>query len=877
MEAPNPTSTTVFSKGTGFPSTPQIKSFKGMSKTKAICNVYKLLLTSDKARKSLRILSWSVKLLPEMPLDSRFIHKTVMVNFKRQIQKKIGLFLLSGQLLYTIEMPNVDYQNSMPKLLFTDQSQKEKGKETLQLELTLNPNIYDLNQVNIDPIKNQEILKFLNLIMKAQFQRMGMFELGYLKKYYLKDMSTSLDIGDWKYNLLIGFSSAINILESGLRVNLDYNCRILRGYNLWEEIEFEYERQSGQKKSIIEIAEGLVTGKSFVLTYANDRIVRMNGVNSKMSIRDAFPNKKYKNYADYYLKTYGVKLSDPNQLIVYSINKNYRVNPERDSNLKKDRKGYYKEEIIHFPSELLFPTGLKDETFNTRRFKDRQDSNNMKKITDNTKLTPDARIRKGEDFIRRFNKATSTPAIKNSLSERKGIDLHDDVRLKIESESNNVDALLMQRPKILSGDGYLKVNNNGTYNLRSKVIDKHCQLDNWVLFYDNFQERNVDNFLKNLKKSSKTFNINVRNPVFKEKLGRRVEAQELLDMIQDEDPDITLAVFLVGDRNRYYESVKYTFANNSGISTQFFTDSYKMKNLSVVSKVLLQSIAKQGCQLWTVENGFKKENHKNMLVGVDVINAGRTMGVSMIGTMNKEFDQQISLFRNVELSKKKATRASVAETIADMAKDLAQEFKQRNKKLPKNMIFYRNGSGNSQGLQHDLKFEAQNIRDKIKSMGHGEANLAYFGVAKKTSRRIFQTGGAPVSRSRGGNRGRGRRNNQPQQTSGISNPSGGLIVYKDITQKGMFEFLMVAQYVNQGSATPTHYFCVFDNTGLALEEFLKTTYFQTFNYKNWQGPIRVPAVAMNAERQSKLWAEILKKIRGKAGRINTKNEFTYYL
>ena len=98
-----------------------------------------------------------------------------------------------------------------------------------------------------------------------------------------------------------------------------------------------------------------------------------------------------------------------------------------------------------------------------------------------------------------------------------------------------------------------------------------------------------------------------------------------------------------------------------------------------------------------------------------------------------------------------------------------------------------------------------------------------------------------------------------------------------MTKRNLFEFYMVAQYVNQGSATPTHYFCIVNDTSLHLEEILKTTYFQTFNYKNWQGPIRIPAVAMNAERQSKLWAEIL-KFRGiKTNDVRVKNYFTYYL
>ena len=860
MEIAKP-ETQVFSPAQcGFPSRPLIKSKKGIKKVKAVSNMYSLDLVSRKSRKSLKILSWSVRLLPEMnALDSRYLYKKVMTCFKRQIREKIGFFILTGQIIYTIENPDVDYRKT-GKILLEDESKKEKDEEAIALELTLNKNVYDLTNMNVDPTKNLEIIKFLNLIVKAQFLRMNMYELGYNKKYYLKDMTKSLDIYPWKYNLLIGFSSSVGFYEGGLMMNLDYNCRILRGYTLWEEIQWEFENQKGDRKSIREIADEVTCGKSFVLTYANDRIVRMQGIAEKMSIKDAFPNKKFKNYAEYYLKVYGCRLKDPDQFIVYSISKNYKVDPSTDENLKRDRKGFYREEMIHFPSELLLPTGLKNETFNQRNFKDRGDNENMKKITENTKLSPEKRIMKGEEFADRFNDVAGK--LGSDIQERKRLDLGNDVRLKINKKSNEVDALLLDRPSIMSGDGRIKVNpSNGTYNMRNKVVDKNCMFDNWVIFYDSFQERNIKFVIENLRKASKSYGIRVKNPIFQEKIpNRNVDPDELIEMIEAENSDITLALFLVGDRNRIYEMVKYAFAKKGTISTQFFVSNYKYKNLSVVSKVLLQSVAKQGCRLWTVENGFKSQNHDNMLIGIDVINAGRSMGVSMVGTTNRGFDEQVSMFDKVELTKKRATRESLAMKIAEMAKELVREFYNENKTMPENIIFYRIGAGNSSGLQMDLKFEAQNIKAQIKSLGKGDVKMAYFGVAKKINERIFQSSG-------GGRRGGTR----------ISNPSGGLIVCEGMTKRNLFEFYMVAQYVNQGSATPTHYFCIVNDTSLHLEEILKTTYFQTFNYKNWQGPIRIPAVAMNAERQSKLWAEIL-KFRGiKTNDVRVKNYFTYYL
>lgn len=70
---------------------------------------------------------------------------------------------------------------------------------------------------------------------------------------------------------------------------------------------------------------------------------------------------------------------------------------------------------------------------------------------------------------------------------------------------------------------------------------------------------------------------------------------------------------------------------------------------------------------------------------------------------------------------------------------------------------------------------------------------------------------------------------------------------------------MVPQYVNQGSATPTHYVVVHNSSTLSEEALQTLTFEQCLNYYNWQGAIRIPASLMYANKLATMVGEHLKK------------------
>ena len=162
----------------------------------------------------------------EIEKDSRLLYEKLLNHFRNQIRSKIGYFILSGQLIYSIEQKNVEKQ-----YIF----QNETGPNVI---LQLNPDRIDLNSLFIGFKMNSEITKLCNLILKAKFKEMGMVELGRLKKYY-EPGPKRIVCGRTSFLIMKGFSSSILPYEGGLLLNLNFSTRIMRDSSLWKELKQE--------------------------------------------------------------------------------------------------------------------------------------------------------------------------------------------------------------------------------------------------------------------------------------------------------------------------------------------------------------------------------------------------------------------------------------------------------------------------------------------------------------------------------------------------------------------------------------------------------------------------------------------------------------
>jgi len=86
----------------------------------------------------------------------------------------------------------------------------------------------------------------------------------------------------------------------------------------------------------------------------------------------------------------------------------------------------------------------------------------------------------------------------------------------------------------------------------------------------------------------------------------------------------------------------------------------------------------------------------------------------------------------------------------------------------------------------------------------------------------------------------------------FSNPISGSIIMEEMSVNNAYDFHLVPQFVNSGTATPTQYKVVYNNSKIPQEAIAEFTFEQCFNYYNWQGAVRVPACLQCADKLSKL-------------------------
>jgi len=241
--------------------------------------------------------------------------------------------------------------------------------------------------------------------------------------------------------------------------------------------------------------------------------------------------------------------------------------------------------------------------------------------------------------------------------------------------------------------------------------------------------------------------------------------------------------------------------------------------MSVLTNIVLQMACKLGFSLWKVQLPHKLNDNgrQTMIVGGDVFHMNSKDSVtSVVSTMNKDFTKYYSV-NSIQKRRGDDILYSIAEQLIDCFRKYAIE----NKKYPDIIIFFRDGIGAGsfdQVREKEIKTILGMLQEKAPDIKK-VPKLAYIVVNKRINDRFFEIS----------NRG-------PQ------NPAGGLIIKSEVTNSQGFDYFMVSQNVNRGTATPTHYECLYNDTGLSADTIYETTYYQTFNYYNWPGPVKVPAV-----------------------------------
>jgi aubergine-like protein len=739
-----------------------------------------------------KIYQWDVKFEPELEKDSREVKNDIFGANRRDIIKKVGLFIRTGDIVFTFKKSNLQETT----VIFSNHSKYKLVLKYIGKELYF-------DGLDAPDESRFQIFKVINSGIKQIMKHLGYTEFGRSRKFYDLAKKQELNQGDFILDVKSGYFTSIDLYQKNkAKLMIDCSSRIIRVYSMWEEYLF-FKDQKGLTER--EIEDEYIIGRNFLASYGNNRVYRIDGIVHKMTPLSEFPDRaKAATFKEYFKKQYGTKINDDNQFLVYSIRLDKKmVNGKLEE----------KEERVYLVPELLKPTGLTDEL--------RKDKNAMQDIAKFTKLYPETRNQRQENLIKNFN----------SLTDKDGNDLG----LRVDPKSNKIKGKLLDFPQIMLQRPMIP--DRGNFIIKSQIYDQNASLRNWMIVFNSRDEELAFQFAHKLNECSKSLGIKVDKPKMQgisiAKDAKSIRDDEITKAIEKNAGIGMVLVFLPKQNaDRVYKKVKVYCNQVAGIPSQFFTNwSFKftknIENLSVASKVLMQMCAKMKAKIWKVQTpvDVNVNGHQVMIVGADVFHKSMHESVtSVVSSYDKDF---CSYYSQTSVQKRKGD--DTLYDIAEKVKLAARRYVKENKHPPNIIVVYRDGVGQGQ-IESVREKELKSLIKGLQQEFNGKAvKLAYIIVTKRLSDRFFVS-----------------------LQGQLDNPQGGLIVDSDVVKEDQFDYFMVAQAVsrNQGTATPTNYNVIYNDTDLKAETFYEMTYFQCFSYYNWSGPLKVPAVIMMANKQA---------------------------
>lgn len=273
----------------------------------------------------------------------------------------------------------------------------------------------------------------------------------------------------------------------------------------------------------------------------------------------------------------------------------------------------------------------------------------------------------------------------------------------------------------------------------------------------------------------------------------------------------------------------------------------RRKMMSVATKVAIQMNTKIGGLPWNVNIPLSD----CMFIGYDVCHDTRDRGRSfgaLVATIDiKNQTNQKSKFFSVVNAHRDGQELSNYLSIGVIS--ALKKYQEVHGKLPARIMFYRDGVGEGQ-TNYVIQHELAHLLSSLKEFYGCEPKLGFTIVSKRINTKFFVEG-----------------------PNGAQNVPAGTIVDDVVTLPERYDFFLVSQHVNQGTATPTNYNVIHDTFGLPpdllqlltykmchlyvsfkistiriiddlVESFLSLSEFQY----NWSGTTRVPAVCQYAHK-----------------------------
>lgn len=732
---------------------------------------------------SITFYRFSIDVTADENKESQTVIDSILEKKARQLKEELGDFYCTGELVYAFKP-------------LKDQKDEFKLEHNGSF-LTLKPfgRKLKLSEFKTSLIGDkEEIIKFLSVFVKKWISNLGFFEYGQGGRYYRYDAKFG-EVND-SLKVLEGYKISFDLYEDSTpKILIDYCTRVISKINLWQDYNNELDRGRNHLKAKI----NTMKGRTFLKLCGQKKLVNVSDFDLEKTAMSPHPHPDYRNYKEFYEKQYGVKVKDPDQYLAYSFGKRQVISVGGKKVTERKREYYL--------PEFLAGTGMND--------RQRSNFRTMNQVAEFTRLNPEQRINKITWLGQQFSKVSF-----NSLG------------LKPDLRSNNAEGCVMPFPKIFTKKNQSQLTSivptKGNFFLKDKALE-FAKLKKWTCIWEEDYDF-CDDMVSLLRNSAHKIGFELPEPTYVEMDHQCRPSDYKKEIRNAKKGGSQLILFLLKPKtlDRGYDLLKKICNTEVGIISQMvrITPKYlsnKMRR-GIGDKIALQQYSKLGYSPWKVEK--PKDANKvldgMMMIGADVFHSrGKESIASVVGTIDKDFTKYNSVYRV------QARRGQeIMNDISEMVIECVEAYKAQNKKLPKRILFYRDGVGEGQ-IQAVKEVEIAKILEKMEAkFGASKPKLSFVLVTKRINDRLFE-----------------------EYKQKAQNPRNGLIVHSKVV-KSDWEFLMVAQNVNMGTATPTKYQVLYDESKICSDMLFQLTYFQCYNYYNWSGPVKVPAVCQYAHKQA---------------------------
>ena len=738
---------------------------------------------------------FSIKITPELPEDSYQLYRKILRSVSKELKSHFKIYIISGKSLFT----TLNEENSSISII-TNVDEIE-----YKIDFSMTSNLIDLSKITKINKENIQIKSLIEKLVKMIFDA----NKGFIRfdggNYF--DYQNYIKIDD-KAKKLNGYTTSSIITSSGLYLRVADKNKFISGLTAFDKIE---EFKTGGIYDKQKVKE-YFTGKSVLTNYGNLKVYKIEGITfDKKPDNTSIPIKKNDGtniditLINYYKEKYSIDIKHKNQplLIMYE-----EKNNENKGNLNRR----------YLIPELVYLCGIDD---------DHNNKNNIRqKISQ--KLNPYEKMEKIKEINKILVNNNNKYFKKNNSSEKIKLESPNEIREKWGLEFGNFQTLkgrVLPLPDI-------KFGNNDNYNMnkegkfQQKTFYKSFNLKNnlWIILTSKIE--NGERTFQNLIKCSKQMGINIEKPIIEKIDGRNIN--QFISKLKtiDLNNGKKIALIILDKYSKiYYPSLKYYLCEQIGIASQcILWEKAERQNLSYWSNVLKQMEAKLCAQPFDLIIDQNLRKNPTMIVGIFISKIGnKKIRIIMTSSYSYELSNFYTQIKEVEISNKD-------DYIFDMMRRAIDYFKKIfNNCVPNYIIIYRKG-----GNEKQTQLIYLNEVTTLKSFFSNESQYfnenqkiplwSFISVNKKTELKFFQNN-----------------NNE------LKNPPSGTVIDTDIINDDFYDFYIQPQYVNMGSATPVHYHCLFDSTGMPLEIMEKITYNMTYYYWNWSGPIREPAALKFAD------------------------------